>query len=178
MRKFKVILFVITLILNFSIVLQAESFHKVKLLKISDGDTFVVWDNGKKIKLRLLYIDTPEKYSSKKLTKDARACGVSKKRMRKLGMLATKYAKSYFRGQKYIMVSYKGKGYYKRTLAVVKRINKDTTYNSDIVRDGYSCIYRKAHYPDSYSKLLNLARKAGKGLWSVNYKVMQCLCGL
>ena len=100
----------------------------------------------------------------------------SKKKIRKFGRLASEYAKQYFKGQKYILVYYKGKGHYRRTLAVVKRLDKETTYNYDVVKDGYACIYRWAFYPDKIKKAYNKAKKEKKGLWGLNFDLMRCLC--
>ena len=176
MKKIKFISILFIFIL--SSFLHSEIFHKVKLLKISDGDTFIVYDYmyNQKLKLRLLYIDTPEKFSSRKLTKQAKECRVSKKQIRKLGRLASHYAKDYFRGQKHILVLYKGKGHYKRMLAVVKRLDKNTTYNYDVVNDGYACIYKYAPRPKIFDSAFYDAKKQHKGLWGINYNLMNCLC--
>ena len=117
---------------------------------------------NQKLKLRLLYIDTPEKFSSRKLDKQARECGTSKKKIRKLGRLASHYAKDYFRGQRYVEVLYKGKGHYRRMLAIVKRVDKNTTYNYDVLNDGYACIYRWAYYPDEIKQAYENAKKIEK----------------
>ena len=131
---------------------------------------------NQKLKLRLLYIDTPEKYSSRKLDRQARECAVSKRQIRKLGRLASHYAKQYFKEQKYVLVYYKGRGHYKRMLAVVKRLDKNTIYNYDVVKDGYACIYRWAYYPDEIKQAYINAKKNKKGLWNINYDLMKCLC--
>ncbi|MGA1847301.1 thermonuclease family protein [Deferribacter abyssi] len=149
----------------------------VRLVKISDGDTFIIKNNyNRKLKLRLLWIDTPEKYPSKKLEKDAMKCDVSKNRIIRLGKMATSYAKKYFKNSKNIEVDFYGKGYYSRSLAVVYRKSAEQPYNFDIIADGYACIYKKARYPEVLDDLLEKAKRERKGLWGIDYKVMQCLC--
>ena len=133
-------------------------------------------ENNQKVKLRLLWIDTPEKFSSRKLNKDAQFCGVSKKRIVRLGNMATSYAKRYFKNSKNIEVDYYGRGYYGRRLAVVYKKGNTQPYNFDIIADGYACIYKKAEYPQVLDQLLKRAKKERRGLWDVDYEVMDCLC--
>jgi endonuclease YncB( thermonuclease family) len=149
-----------------------------RISKISDGDTFHILQDGKDITLRLIWIDTPEKFNSKKLEKDAYKCGVDKSRMIKLGNLATSYAKQYFKDSKNIEVDFYGKGYYQRSLAVVYKRGSEIPYNFDIIADGYACIYKKEAYPKQLlDVLLERAKSELKGLWGVDYNVMKCLCG-
>ncbi|MEA2066240.1 MAG: hypothetical protein U9O65_03965 [Thermotogota bacterium] len=74
--------------------------QQATILKITDGDTFWVSIDSQKTKLRLLGIDTPEKYSGYKLKRDAADCGVSQEYMASLGKSATKYAKKLVHNKK------------------------------------------------------------------------------
>ena len=49
-------------------------------------------------------------------------------------------------------------------------------YSTQIIGDGYSCIYKKAKYPKELDNVLQEAKQSKKGLWSVNYDVMERLC--
>lgn len=56
-------------------------------------------------------------------------------------------------------------------------VNKNgADYSTQIIRDGYSCIYKKAKYPKELDNVLQEAKQSKKGLWSVNYDVMERLC--
>jgi len=179
----------IRLILWFSLILiisllpffiHSQQRHPATVLKISDGDTIWVSMNRQKIKLRLIGIDTPEKFSSKKLEREAAECQVSPGYMKNLGQLATAYAKRLLhKGQKVKVVIY-GYGYYGRALAMIY-LPDGTCYNERIVRDGYACVYeRSEELPEEImEKLLSLeeqARRERRGLWGTHYRVMKCLC--
>ncbi|MCD6398951.1 MAG: thermonuclease family protein [Candidatus Aenigmarchaeota archaeon] len=139
---------------------------------------------GQRVKLRLLGIDTPEKFKSRKLARDARECGVSQGYMKNLGQEATHYAKSLLhKGQKVKVVVY-GRGYYGRTLALIY-LPDGTCYNERIVADGYACVYkyyghksRELPWDEWFrlNQLLEEAKKNRRGLWGKDYRVMECLC--
>ena len=171
----------------FFIVMASTSFagvYQATILKISDGDTVWVKMHHKRVKLRLLGIDTPEEYYSKKILKDMRICHTSYDQMRKLGLLATKHAKTMlYKGEKVTVVT-KGKGYYGRTLAFVILPN-GTNYNEKEVADGYACVYKyKGHKSRELSekefekleRLMEEAEKEKKGLWGEYKGIMECLC--
>lgn len=157
---------------------------KATVTKITDGDTVWVKMHGKRVKLRLLGIDTPEEYHSKKMTKDLKRCGISYQEMRDLGLAATEHAKTMlYKGQNVTIQTF-GKGYYGRTLAFVI-LPDGTNYNEREVADGYSCVYKyRGHKSrelsqtefDELNSLLNQAREQRKGLWGNNFSVMQKLC--
>ena len=49
-------------------------------------------------------------------------------------------------------------------------------YSTQIIKDGYSCIYKKAKYPKELDNVLQEAKESKKGLWSVDFEVMNKLC--
>ena len=89
------------------------------ITKITDGDTVWVRTGSRRIKLRLLGIDTPEEYYSKKMLKDVRICGTTYNQMKQLGLAATKHAKTMLHRGKNVSIETFGRGYYGRTLAYV-----------------------------------------------------------
>lgn len=164
-------------LLNLFLLVNVFAGDLARIEKISDGDTFIIRnEKNQEIKLRLIWIDTPEKFMSKKLEKDAKVCGVGKNRMIRLGKMATSYAKKYFKDSKNIEVDYYGKGYYGRSLAVVYKKGAEQPYNFDIVKDGFACIYKKKMYPSILDKYLEEAKTNKRGLWAIDYEVMNCLC--
>ena len=171
----------------FFIVMASTSFagvYQATILKISDGDTVWVKMHHKRVKLRLLGIDTPEEYYSKKMLKDMRICHTKYKKMRKLGLLATKHARTMlYKGEK-VTVQTNGKGYYGRTLAFIILSNR-TNYNEKEVADGYACVYKwhghksRELSEEEFKKLERLmeeAKEEKKGLWKTDKEVMECLC--
>jgi len=78
----------------FSCPVFAQQSYPAIVLKITDGDTVWVLMAGQRLKLRLLGIDTPEKFASRKLDRDAERCGVPLAYMKHLGQAATHYAKN------------------------------------------------------------------------------------
>lgn len=141
---------------------------------ITDGDTLHVTMNGKEEKVRILYIDTPEKYGGAKLEKDAKKAGISADKEQDLGKLASGYASKFFqKGDKVNVISNK-KDQYGRILATVSKNGMD--YSTQIIKDGYACIYKKASYPKELDNVLLNAKESKKGLWSVDFEVMSKLC--
>ena len=141
---------------------------------VTDGDTLHVTINGKEEKVRILYIDTPEKYGGAKLEKDAKSTGVSPKDEQELGKLSSGYAMKFFhKGDKVVIDSNK-KDRYGRMLGTVSKNSVD--YSTQIIKDGYSCIYKKAKYPKELDNVLQEAKESKKGLWSVDFEVMNKLC--
>jgi len=157
--------------------------QQATVLKITDGDTLWVRLAGQKTKLRLLGIDTPEKYHGKKLTRDAVRCGVSEKYMASLGRRATRHAKKLVHVGDTAQVDIRGYGYYGRGLAVVY-LADGTCLNTRMVQDGYAWVYRyhgrksrqltRKEF-DNLARLMRDAKESKRGLWGRDYRVMDCL---
>ena len=184
-------LILILIVLSFANISYANNkLIKARIVRIVDGDTtdIIVLNNTSNhriIRLRLIGIDTPEKYHSHKLTKDSEKCNISRERMSHLGYLSTRRARRYLHRKHIVYVTIYGIGYYYRKLAIVYYIknNKLIDYNNRIVRDGYACLYKyrskalskKEHYKLQQSLLY--AKKHRRGLWRYHYQTMNCLCG-
>ncbi|NCB79655.1 MAG: thermonuclease family protein [Bacilli bacterium] len=141
---------------------------------VTDGDTLHVTMNGKEEKIRILYIDTPEKYGGAKLEKDAKKAGISAKDEQELGKLSSSYAAKFFQTGDKVNVTSDKKDHYGRMLGTVSKNGVD--YSTSIIRDGYSCIYKKAKYPKELDSVLQEAKESKRGLWSVDFEVMSRLC--
>ena len=142
--------------------------------KVVDGDTLHVTIKGKEEKVRILYIDTPEKYGGAKLEKDAKKAGISADKEQDLGKLASGYAIKFFQKGDKVNVTSDKKDQYGRILGTVSKNGVD--YSTQIIKDGYSCIYKKAKYPKELDNVLQEAKESKKGLWSVDFEVMSKLC--
>lgn len=161
-------LFLLSTLLTLSFATDAIVTH------VTDGDTIHVKMNGKEEKIRILYIDTPEKYGGSKLEKDAKKAGISADKEQELGKLSSGYAAKFFHQGDKVNVTSDKKDQYGRMLGTVSKNGVD--YSTQIIKDGYSCIYKKAKYPKELDNVLQEAKESKKGLWSVDFEVMNRLC--
>lgn len=146
---------------------KVDNTREILIVKrVVDGDTFEL-SNGEKV--RLLGIDTPEKFESKKLDKDIEATGQDKKTIKKLGKLASDYVKNFVEGKKVILErepNYDDKDRYGRLLRWIY-LEDGTFVNGKIVRDGYAQVYER--FPvsklDELRKYQKEARENNRGLW-------------
>jgi micrococcal nuclease len=142
---------------------QKETF----LVKhVIDGDTFEL---ESKERVRLLGIDTPEKFQSDKLDRDAERTQSDKKTIQKLGTLSSEYAKKLVEGKQVVLLpepNHENKDRYGRLLRYVY-LEDGTFINKKLVADGYAYAYRK--YPlsklDEFIQAEKEAREKNRGLW-------------
>lgn len=153
--------------------LNAQSYFG-KVVKVTDGDTINVQTQNELLKVRILFIDTPEKYGGNKMEKDSAATNTTQKEMSGLGALASNYARSFFPVGSDVEVLAHKKDRYGRILGVV--VKDGVNYSYQIVKDGYSCIYKKEGYPMQLENLLDRAKQLRVGLWGKNFRVMEALC--
>ena len=145
---------------------ENENREAAFVKRVVDGDTFLL-SNGERV--RLLGIDTPEKFESKKLDKDAEISGMDKKIIQKLGQLASDYVKNFVEGKKVYLErepNYEDKDKYNRLLRWIY-LEDGTFVNGKIVRDGYAQVYEK--FPvsklEELRKYQREARENNRGLW-------------
>ncbi len=86
--RFKILFLILSL--AFTVAAAGES---VKVAYVTDGDTITVIQNGKKLKVRLIGIDTPEKKANKKALKDSNRSGEDIKAIISQGKQATAFVK-------------------------------------------------------------------------------------
>lgn len=149
-------------IISFTIFAQTE----VVIIKIYDGDTFQI-ETGEKV--RLLGIDTPEKWESSKLDRDSERTGKDKKIIQRLGELASNYADSVLMGKKVLLVADSTNSdtdRYGRLLRYAY-LEDGTFFNLQIIRDGYANAYTKypVIYMEEFLKAQQEARENKRGLW-------------
>lgn len=146
---------------------KVDNTREILIVKrVVDGDTFEL-SNGEKV--RLLGIDTPEKFESKKLEKDAEVTKQDKKTIKKLGKLASDYVKNFVEGKKVYLEkepNYDDKDRYGRLLRWIY-LEDGTFVNGKIVRDGYAQVYEKFTVSklDELRKYQKEARENNRGLW-------------
>jgi len=168
-------LIIISLFLFLSIC-HAEQLKKAEVVKISDGDTIWVRIDGRKVKLNLAGIDTPEEFKSRKLRKDSARCDIAQKYIRRLGRIATRYARSILHRRDKVRIKV-----YKRDRKEIYGLlylPDGTCYNEKMVEEGYACVTDNIEEKElaKLKALLERAKKKKKGLWQKYYKHMDCLC--
>src|SRR5205085_5136228 len=101
-------------------------------------------NSGKYLHVRLLGVDTPEKFESNKMDKDSERSGKDKQAIKKLGELSSKFAKDMVEGKKVILIpeeNYEDKDKYGRLLRYVY-LEDGTFFNMKLVEEGYATAYR------------------------------------
>lgn len=136
------------------------------VIRVVDGDTFKM-SNGEKV--RLLGIDTPEKYESDKLDRESDRTGRDKQTLIKLGEASSEYVRELVEGKKIKLVkenNYENKDKYGRQLRYVY-LEDGTLLNAKIIEDGYANVYNAANISkiDEFRKLERDARENKRGLW-------------
>lgn len=144
--------------------------YSSNIQRVIDGDTVVLRDNTK---VRLLYIDTPEKVPSQKLNKDISRTGITKDIMKSMGVKSKEFLEDMLR-DKTVSTNISKLDIYGRSLAVLQV--GEETINLQMVSSGYACVYRKAKYPERYLEAEGSAKTKRVGLWSTNYTEMSTLC--
>jgi micrococcal nuclease len=140
--------------------------------KVIDGDTFEIDlkdDKGKYYRVRMLGIDTPEKFESDKLNRDVNRTKQDKKTLQKLGELASEFTQNLIEGKNVHLVpekNYEDKDKYGRLLRYVY-LEDGTFVNKKIIEDGYAYAYRRFNISrlDEFIKAEKTARETRRGLW-------------
>lgn len=148
----------------------------VLVRRVIDGDTFEIdlkdesaTDGGKNYRVRMLGIDTPEKYQSNKLEKDVERSGQDKKTIQKLGQLASEFTKDLIDKKEVVLVpepNYEDKDKYGRLLRYVYL--KDGTFvNKKIIEEGFANAYTRFSISklEEFKEAEKKARENKKGLW-------------
>jgi endonuclease YncB( thermonuclease family) len=91
-----------------SLLLTAPSFANdpATLVRVVAGDTIEIMLNGQKEKVRLLGVDTPEKFASDKLHRDAARIGQDEVTIQALGERASAFTKSLVQRGDTVQVEY------------------------------------------------------------------------
>ncbi|MBL8006823.1 MAG: thermonuclease family protein [Ignavibacteria bacterium] len=136
------------------------------VLRVIDGDTFKMSDGEK---VRLIGIDTPEKYESSKLDRESERTGRDKSVIKKLGEEATEYVRNLAEGKKVRLVREKSgydKDKYGRLLRYVY-LEDGTFLNAKIIEDGYANVYNSPEVSklNEFRELERSARENKRGLW-------------
>ncbi|MBU0744602.1 MAG: thermonuclease family protein [Gammaproteobacteria bacterium] len=147
------------------------------LVKVVDGDTLHFKTNNKVVKCRIQHIDTPESSNNDKNQRDLSHCsGATAKDMSSAGESATRAAKRLLTINKEYEYDVNGKDRYGRSICIVKL--GDSTFNEQMILDGYAVPYRQYMSPSEirhYNSLLDKAKSGRVGLWGDRQNSMECL---
>lgn len=138
------------LILLFVVIGQAQADFNGKVVKVIDGDTVDILTN-KKIRVRLLDIDAPERHQA-------------------YGNASKKYLASLIAG-KTVYVKENKKDIYQRTLGVIYL--KQVNINAKMVENGFAWAYRFKGVASNKNmvKLELKAKQNKKGLWKDKHPI-------
>lgn len=155
-------------LLNVLLLISLTCYGQVyyTVTKVIDGDTFQI-ETGERV--RLLGIDTPEKWESNKLDKDSERTGKDKETIKQLGKLASDYSESILLNTKVQLLpdsTNSDTDRYGRLLRYAY-LEDGTFFNLKIIQDGYAYAYTK--YPfifmSEFVKSQKEAMLYKKGLW-------------
>lgn len=130
-----------------------------EVTKTIDGDTFwVLGENGKKFKVRLIGVDAPESRKT------------FKKEVGYYGKEAKAYLKDLLVGKRVrLQCDVDSLDMYQRTLAYVY-MEDGTFVNADLVKKGYATVMTIAPnvtHADEFAELQKEARENNRGLWGI-----------
>lgn len=154
---------------------EADTTKYYFVKRVIDGDTFEL-EGGERV--RLIGIDTPEKWESSKLERDAERSQKDKKIIKALGLKATMYADSLLFEQLVRLEpdsTNQDRDRYNRLLRYAY-IEDTVLFNLKIIQDGYAYAYTKYPfiYMDEFIQAQRDARENNRGLWSnVDFKEME-----
>ena len=160
---------VVKIFATITVILLGGSLHartimrRARVLRVYDGDTIRIrLEDGRRFKVRVLGIDTPESYRTRYGYREY------------LGKKVSRYVKRLLRRRRitlHIQLSRRGsfqKGRYRRLLAFVHIDGRDL--GELLLRRGYAAVYRKIrssrHY--RYLRLERTARQRQLGIWNRN----------
>lgn len=137
--------------------------------RVVDGDTLVVrLGDGRRERVRLIGVDTPEVHRSVKLVRDAARTGGDQAAIQALGRQASAYTEQALRGRPVeLELDVQVRDRHGRLLAYVW--HGGTLFNLAVVRDGYAQTLPVAPNLRHEARLRACqreARAAGRGLWA------------
>ncbi len=156
---------------------SAEASQKgvpCKVLRVYDGDTFKCrLENGEKVRVRLIGIDTPESRRNKKLMREARRMGISASEIIRMGKEASSFTKKLIPPGTvvYLETDVQVHDRYGRLLAYVY-LPDGRMLNEVLLLEGYARIYTfppNVKYVERFRAAQERARELGKGFWSEEF---------
>jgi micrococcal nuclease len=150
--------------------IQDENYEYAVVINVIDGDTYEAKIGNSVEKIRLIGIDTPEKYENYKLYADTQRTKKNINTIKRLGNIASDYAEKLVKGKKVKLVKeIQGdeRDKYGRLLRYVY-LEDGTFVNLKLIKDGYANVYTKYDYSlrEDFISAERYARENKLGLWS------------
>jgi micrococcal nuclease len=163
---------------------QGQLGGPYRVLEITDGDTVVLESFDE---VRLIGIDTPEKYDGQRLNKQAAEHGLTEEEIQAMGEQASSITTNLLAGQSvYVELDIEELDRYGRILAYLylEDSGGDWTYqgktykqvNLEIMRSGWAeplTITPNVAYAELYREAGSTARNAGIGMWATPEMVQE-----
>lgn len=136
------------------------------VIRVVDGDTFIL---NNKERVRLIGVDTPEKYVSNKLYRDIERTKKDRETLQTLGKQASEFVRKLVEGKKVTLQKDKyssDRDKYNRLLRYVY-LEDGTCINAKIIESGYANAYTQFKFEkeDEFRRLEKEARENNRGLW-------------
>ena len=146
-----------------------EGKIRATLVRVVDGDTVIVLVNGRKERVRLIGIDTPESRPNRKAERDVRELGVRMEVMLRAGREAKEFLKKLLHpgDTVYLELDVQKRDKYGRLLAYLY-LPDGRMVNEILLREGIARVYTvppNVRYVDRFLQAQREARERGKGFW-------------
>lgn len=135
------------------------------VVRVADGDT-VILDRNEKV--RLLGVDTPEKFDSDKLAKQAEKMQIDSRAIVRLGLRSSEFTEKLCAGKRCrLALDGRPKDDFGRTLGYLY-LEDGTCVNRELIEKGYATVYKWFPYSrrDEFLRLESEARQGNRGLWA------------
>jgi micrococcal nuclease len=150
-----------------------------EVLRITDGDTLEIELNGQEERVRLIGVDAPELYESRKLELDDEDSPLTQAQIQALGDQARGFTEDFIGAQDvYLEAGFEPRDRYGRLLAYVYLPDPDGDWelegawyrqlNFEIVRAGWAetlTVEPNSDYEADYREATLEAQDAGRGIW-------------
>ena len=138
--------------------------------KITDGDTFSVIFNGRKEKIRLIGIDTPESRKNARAEKQSKEESIDEATIIAMGKAAKEFISTLIKKGDKVKLEFdvQERDKYGRFLCYVY-LEDGRMLNEVVIREGYAyplSIAPDVKYEEKFREAFRYARENNKGLWS------------
>ena len=141
------------------------------VVRVVDGDTLEITLAGRPEKVRLIGVDTPEKFDSDKLRREVERTGQDEQTIKALGEQASAFTKRLVQAGDAVQLEYgqEPRDKYRRLLAFVW-LSNGKMLNETIICAGYATALTRypfrSEYMERFRACERTAREQGRGLWS------------
>jgi len=77
-----------------------------KVIRVVDGDTFICLFKGKKERVRLIGVDTPESRPNRKALRDSKRTGISLEKILEMGKKATRFTRKHLKKGRVVFLEF------------------------------------------------------------------------